>query len=129
MINNGIKLKQLVFLFVNKGFKKCEIWEEREYLQTHFGTHKWRSHIIASRKIDLLHKIGLSYTNAQKFVIMEGRQKVNKDNLALLGSLIWIGSIDELSNQRNLWDKNVTDFHIKGIFRNKIEILVKKESE
>lgn len=75
--------------------------------------------------MDLLHEAGMDYKDAQKLVIMEGKQKVNKTNLSLLGEPLWIGTIEELSNKQNLWNKAVCYCHIKGLFRNKIQIVLK----
>lgn len=71
--------------------------------------------MIASKKIDLLHELGMSYKDAQKLIIMEGVQKVNKTNLSLLGEPLWTGTIEELSNKQNLWNKSVCDCHIKRV--------------
>ena len=65
------------------------------------------------------------YKDAQKLVIMEGEQKVNKTNSSLLGEPLWIGTIEELSNKQNLWNKSVCDCCIKGLFRKKIQIIIK----
>jgi len=75
--------------------------------------------------MDLLHKAGMAYKDAQKLVIMEGKQKVNKTNLSLLGEPLWTGTIEELSNKQNLWNKSVLDCNIKGLFRKKIQIIIK----
>lgn len=72
----------------------------------------------------LLLRQRLAYKDAQKFVIMEGKQKVNKTNLSLLGEPLWIGTIEELSNKQNLWNKSVCDCCINGLFRNKIQIII-----
>lgn len=65
------------------------------------------------------------YKDAQKLVIMEGKQKVNKTNSSLLGKALWIGTIQELSNKQSLWNKSVCDCYIKGLFRKKIQIIIK----
>lgn len=107
----------MVFESVNFGHKKA-------YINANCKTKTLRSHRIASKKIDLLHEAGLAYKDAQKFVIMEGKQKVNKTNLSLLGEPLWIGTIEELSNKQNLWNKSVCDCCINGLFRNKIQIII-----
>lgn len=128
MHNKNILLKQLVVLLVNKGFKKCEVWDEGEYLKAHKGTKERRMHSIASKKIEILHSNGLSYADAQKSVIMQGAQKVNKKNIALLGTPIWSGSVEDLSNNQQLWSKSVSNYFIKGLFRKKIVILLEDTS-
>ena len=75
--------------------------------------------------MDLLYEAGMSCKDAQKLVIIEGEQKVNKTNLSLLGKPLWIGTIEELSNKQNLWNKSVCDCCIKGLFRKKIQIIIK----
>ena len=67
----------------------------------------------------------MDYKDAQKLVIMEGKQKVNKTNSSLLGKPLWIGTIQELSNKQSLWNKSVCDCCIKGLFRKKIQIIIK----
>lgn len=129
MNNKNILLKQLVFLLVNKGFKKCEVWNEGEYVKAHNGTKEWRSHAIASKKIEILHNNGLSYADAQKAVILHGAQKVNKQNIALLGTPIWNGGIEELSNNQQLWNKQVRNCFIKGLFRKKVIILLEDQDD
>lgn len=42
--------------------------------------------------MNLLHEAGMDYKDAQKLVIMEGKQKVNKTNSSLLGKTLWIGT-------------------------------------
>lgn len=39
---------------------------------------RFRSHRIASKKMDLLYEAGMAYKDAQKLVIMEGEQKLIK---------------------------------------------------
>lgn len=123
--NENVTVRQLVYLLMSCGFRKCELWEQEAYINANHGTNEFRSHRIASKKMDLLHEAGMDYKDAQKLIIMEGKQKVNKTNLSLLGELLWIGTIEELSNKQNLWNKAVCYCHIKGLFRNKIQIVLK----
>ena len=123
--NENVTVKQLVYLLMSCGFRKCELWEQKAYINANHKTKEFRSHRIASKKMDLLHKAGMDYKDAQKLVIMEGKQKVNKTNLSLLGEPLWIGTIEELSNKQNLWNKAVCYCHIKGLLRNKIQIVLK----
>lgn len=118
-------VRQLVYLLINCGFQKCELWTQKAYINVNHTTKRFRSHRIASKKMDLLHKAGMAYKDAQKLVIMEGKQKVNKTNLSLLGEPLWTGTIEELSNKQNLWNKSVLDCNIKGLFRKKIQIIIK----
>lgn len=119
-----IKIKQLIPLIMNCGFKKCELWTMQEYIQVHCKNNKFRSHQIASKKMNLLNKMGLSYTDAQKLIIMEGNQKINKSNLSLLGMPIWTGTIEALSNKQSFWNKCVLDCNITGLFKHKIQIII-----
>lgn len=123
--NENVTVRQLVYLLMSCGFRKCELWEQGAYINVNHKTKEFRSHRIASKKMDLLHEAGMDYKDAQKLVIMEGKQKVNKTNLSLLGEPLWIGTIEELSNKQNLWNKAVCYCHIKGLFRNKIQIVLK----
>lgn len=122
-----VTVKQFVFLLLNCGFKKCELWMEKSYIQTHHKSKVFRSHVIASKKMDLLNEAGLEYKDAQKLVIMEGNQRVNRKNLSLLGTPIWTGTLEELANKQNLWDKSVCDCCIKGLFRKRIQIIIKDD--
>ena len=124
LCGENVTVKQLVYLLISCGFRKCELWTQKAYINANCKTKTLRSHRIASKKIDLLHEAGLAYKDAQKFVIMEGKQKVNKTNLSLLGEPLWIGTIEELSNKQNLWNKSVCDCCINGLFRNKIQIII-----
>lgn len=123
--NENVTVRQLVYLLMSCGFRKCELWEQEAYINANHKTKEFRSHRIASKKMDLLYEAGMDYKDAQKLVIMEGKQKVNKTNLSLLGEPLWIGTIEELSNKQNLWNKAVCFCHIKGLFRNKIQIVLK----
>lgn len=123
--NENVTVRQLVYLLMSCGFRKCELWEQEAYINANHKTKEFRSHRIASKKMDLLYEAGMDYKDAQKLVIMEGKQKVNKTNLSLLGEPLWIGTIEELSNKQNLWNKAVCYCHIKGLFRNKIQIVLK----
>ncbi len=125
LYDENVMVRQLVYLLINCGFQKCELWTQKAYINVNHTTKRFRSHRIASKKMDLLHKAGMAYKDAQKLVIMEGKQKVNKTNLSLLGEPLWTGIIEELSNKQNLWNKSVLDCNIKGLFRKKIQIIIK----
>lgn len=125
LLNENVTVKQFVFLLFNCRFKKCELWAEKAYIRVHHNTKAFRSHVIASKKMDLLTEAGLEYKDAQKLVIMEGNQRVNRQNLSLLGTPIWTGTLEELSNKQNLWNKSVCDCYIKGLFRKRILIIIK----
>lgn len=122
-----ITIKQLTYLLMNCGLQKCELWTEKAYINVHHNTKTFRAHRIATKKMDLLHDAGLSHKDAQKWVTMEGKQKVNKSNLSLLGMPIWTGTIEELSNKQNLWNKSICDCYIKGFLRNKIQIIIEDD--
>ena len=75
--------------------------------------------------MDILHENGLPYSTAQKLVLMEGDQKVNKNSLSLLGTPIYVGSIEDLSNKQEFWNTIVETVDITGIFRKNIKIIIK----
>lgn len=125
LYDENITIKQIVYLLISCGFQKCELWIEKAYINANHHTKRFRSHRIASKKMNLLHEAGMDYKDAQKLVIMEGKQKVNKTNSSLLGKPLWIGTIQELSNKQSLWNKSVCDCCIKGLFRKKIQIIIK----
>lgn len=125
LYDKNVTVRQIVYLLINCGFQKCELWTQKAYINVNHTTKRFRSHRIASKKMDLLHKAGMAYKDAQKLVIMEGKQKVNKTNLSLLREPLWTGTIEELSNKQNLWNKSVLDCNIKGLFRKKIQIIIK----
>jgi hypothetical protein len=129
LLTDTINLKPFICMLSNCGFKRCTLWHEKEYLMTHTKTRMWKSHMIASRKIDILHSQGLPYSVAQKWVLLEGNQNVTKKNLALFGKPIFHGTLEELSKICYLWNEDVCDFHISGIFRNRIEIILKDPGE
>lgn len=120
---HDMTVKSILFLFMNQGFSKCEIWKESDYIKVH-RKKNLRQHLIASAKMDALQNIGLSSVDAQKIVLMEGSQKVNKKNLSLVGNPMAKGSIEELSNYTELWDYTVTDIEIKGFGRKKLIIQI-----
>ena len=133
MLNNkDITVKQLIFLLNSCGFKKCEIWTCNAYVRVNCGSKAYRAHRIASEKMDLLYNAGLDYKDAQKLSITEGKQNVNKRNLALLGTPIWAGDwngiIEKLydKHRQDVLDKIVCDCYIKGFFRNKIQIITEE---
>lgn len=123
MITHYMTVKSILFLFVNQGFSKCEIWRESEYIKVH-KKKNMRQHLIASAKMDILQNIGFSSVDARKLVLMEGSQKVNKKNLSLLGNPMAKGSVEELSNHTELWDYTVTGIEIKGFRRKKLIIQI-----
>lgn len=125
LYDEHVTVRQIVYLLISCGFQKCELWTQKAYINANHTTKRFRSHRIASKKMDLLHETGMAYKDAQKLVIMEGKQKVNKTNLSLLGEPLWTGTIRELSNKQNLWNKSVLDCNIKGLFRKKIQIIIK----
>lgn len=124
MGNEKITIKQISYLLCDAGFKKCEIWKESDYVRVHNKTKEYRSHLIATEKMNILEKEGLSEKAAQAFVILEGKQKVNKKNLSLLGTPVWKGTIETLTNQERFYDEPVRNCYIKGIFRNRIDIII-----
>ena len=124
LYDKNVTVRQIVSLLINCGFQKCELWTQKAYINVNHTTKRFRAHRIASKKMTLLHKAGMAYKDAQKLVIMEGKQKVNKTNLSLLGKPLWTGTIEELSNKQNLWNKSVLDCNIKGLFRKKIQIII-----
>lgn len=126
LYDENVTIRQIVCLLIGCGFQKCELWTEKAYINVNHTTKRFRSHRIASQKMDLLHEAGMTYRDAQKLVIMEGEQKVNKTNLSLLGEPLWTGTIEELANKQNLWNKSVLDCHIKGFSRKKIQIIIKE---
>lgn len=65
-----------------------------------------------------------AYEEAVIQLCLSGEPKYNKANLSLLGTPIWIGTIEELSNRSDLWSKYVYDCRIFGLFRNKIQIII-----
>lgn len=122
--NETISLQQLCFLLINCGFKKCELWERSTYAKRYGGSKEYRSDMIASEQIELLHEAGMTYKEAVIQLCLSGEPKYNKANLSLLGTPIWIGTIEELSNRSDLWSKYVYDCRIFGLFRNKIQIII-----
>lgn len=125
LYDENVTVRQIVYLLISCGFQKCELWTQKAYINVNHTTKRFRSHRIASKKMDLLHDLGMDYKDAQKLVIMEGGQEVNKTNLSLLGEPLWTGTIQELSNKQNLWNKSVIGCNIKGLFRKKIQIIIK----
>ena len=109
LYNEYVTVKQLVYLLISCGFRKCELWTHEAYINANHKSKEFRSHRIATKKMDLLHEAGMDYKNEQKFVLMEGKQKVNKTNLSLLGEPLWNGTIEELDilEQRNLDSGNL----------------------
>lgn len=69
LCGENVTVKQLVYLLISCGFRKCELWTQKAYINANCKTKTLRSHRIASKKIDLLHEAGLAYKDAQKFVI------------------------------------------------------------
>lgn len=119
-----ITVKQILFLMIGKGFFKCEIWNDEDYLKVHFGTKSMRSSLIATKYMDILISKGVPPAKAQQLVILKGKFKLTKKNLSLLGKPIITGCVEELSNHIELWDKRVTNIYIQGILRRKIIVLL-----
>ena len=72
LYNENVTVKQIVYLLISCGFQKCELWTEKAYINANHTIKRFRSHRIASKKMDLLYEAGMSYKDAQKLVIMEG---------------------------------------------------------
>ena len=120
---NEITVKDILYLLIGKGFSKCEVWEKSDYIKV-YKKKNLKQHLIASAKINALQNAGLSSTDAQRLVLMEGSQKINKNNLSLLGKPIVKGSAEEISNRTELWDYTVTNIEIKGFRRKKLIIQI-----
>lgn len=120
----SVTLKMCIYLLMGCGIRKCEVWEESAYLNVHYHTRSWRKHMVASKKMDILHRDGLPYHMAQKLVIMEGNQRLSRSNLLLLGTPLYIGAIEELSNRQDLWNKQVCEIVVKGLLRKKIQLIL-----
>ena len=127
LFDKNITIKQAASLLLNCGFKKCELWTEKAHVQRYHNSKAFRSHMIASKKMDLLTESGLDYKTAQMLVIMEGNQRVNRKNLLLLGKPVWSGTLEELSNRQELLNELVCDCSIEGLFRKTIQIIVKDD--
>lgn len=125
----NITVGQLIIFSLGFGFKRCEIWTDRAYVQTHHPNKKFLSYRISSKKIDLLIKAGYSELSALWLVLLEGKQKVNKKNLALLGEPTYVGTLDGLCNKdkADLWDKLVFEYYVKGIFCKKVIIVTRED--
>ena len=126
LTNDNLSLKTTLFLFVNKGFTKCEIWDTHDYIITHHN-RRLIPHRIAAKKIEMLILYGVPEERAVKIVSSGGKEKLTKENLALLGKPIIIGTVEELSNDTRLWNKTVVDVKFLGFRRTKLIILVKDE--
>lgn len=127
MFVHNVTIKQCVNLALAFGFRKCELWTDKDYAATHTNRARM-SHMIATKKINLLLEIGVDYAHAQRAVIMEGRQKLNKRNMSLLGSPIWAGTLSELYNSPHMWNKMVDSCHVKGLFRKTVQIILISEN-
>ena len=130
LTNDNLSLKTALYLFINKGFTKCEVWDEYDYSITHHN-RRLTSHLIAARKIDMLISKGVPEEKAVTIVSIAGMQKLTKENLGLLGSPIAVGTIETLietlSNDTRLWNKIITDIEFRGFRRTKLILLVNKD--
>lgn len=61
--NENVTVRQLVYLLMSCGFRKCELWKQGAYINANHNTKEFRSHRIASKKMDLLHEAGMDYKN------------------------------------------------------------------
>jgi len=129
LTSQNITVRQFIILSLGFGFKRCEVWTVSAYVQTHHPNKKFLSHRISSKKIDLLIKAGFSDSSATKLVLLEGEQKVNKKNLALLGEPTYVGTLDGLGNKDNadLWDKLMFEYYVTGIVRKKVIIVTQED--
>ena len=66
LCGENVTVKQLVYLLISCGFRKCELWTQKAYINANCKTKTLRSHRIASKKIDLLHEAGLAYPMRRK---------------------------------------------------------------
>ena len=66
LYNEYVTVKQLVYLLISCGFRKCELWTYEAYINTNHKSKEFRSHRIATKKMDLLHEAGMDYKDAQK---------------------------------------------------------------
>lgn len=63
LYNENVIIKQLVYLLMSYSFQKCKLWEQEAYINANHKTKEFRSHKIASKKIDLLHEAEMNYKN------------------------------------------------------------------
>lgn len=117
-------VKQVACLSQKIGIKKYELWEIGDYGRTHWHTKDFLSHLIASKQIDSLIKMGYTSHAAMFFTVIGGSPRVNKKNLALLGSPMGFGHICELLEDPYWKDVPVDTVSTKGLFRKTIEIVV-----
>ena len=129
LATQNITVRQFIMLSLGFGVKRCEVWTDSAYVQTHHPNKKFLSYRISSKKIDLLIKAGYSDLSALMLVLLEGEQKVNKKNLALLGEPTYVGTLDGLGNKDNadLWDKLVDEYYVTGIVRKKVIIVIQED--
>lgn len=121
--DDGITIKQLSYLLVSQGFKKCELWDAVDYSMAHHHSKEYRLHVVNGIILKNLIKIGLSTKSATRWVCLNGPRKLDKQSLEILGKPVWTGSMAELTLQTDLFDTKIHDCVIYGLFRNKIALL------
>ena len=58
--DDGITIKQLSYLLVSQGFKKCELWDAVDYSMAHHHSKEYRLHVVNGIILKNLIKIGFS---------------------------------------------------------------------
>lgn len=127
--NDLITVKQTLFLLIGKGFYKCEIWYNRDYFIRHELPKRILRSLISSKYMDILISNGIPTWKARQLVILNGYPSLSKKNLKLLAKPIITGSVEEVSNHMELWNRKVTSIRIHGFFRNKIAILLENDDK
>ena len=56
--DDGITIKQLSYLLVSQGFKKCELWDAVDYSMAHHHSKEYRLHVVNGIILKNLIKIG-----------------------------------------------------------------------
>ena len=119
-------INQLNPFLIICGVREYEVWTEKEYRLTHSHTKKFRSHMLASKKMNLLAESGMDYKDAQKWIILEGKQRINRKELSILGTPFWAEKVRELPDKVDFQNLQICNCCIEGIFRRKIILIVKE---
>lgn len=129
MLNNGeeITLKQCLWLFMNKGFKKCEVWEKSDYITEQINKNGFllgkKDAIV--RQATALEDLGYDKVRIRRNLLLGNFNIIHKEYKKITKQPLIKGTVESLSNEFSYWSKQVVDVKIYGIYHKSLIILLK----
>lgn len=121
-MESNITLKQCLFLLISTNLKYCEVWDYFQYWD--YRITKGNGNFAMARKSAVLQENGYSRKSIYRNILFGGDDVSKVYNKCYRPKPVLKGSIQKVSNSRELWDKKVFDISFYGFLNRKVRILI-----